>query len=382
MIDVIGWPDCPQGHAIRDFLTINNVTYQWYNLDDCELPIEEYEINLNPIVCFDSTPEQRLYNPSLSDIAHRLGYSVNPSKAIYDVVVVGGGPAGLSATINAASEGLSTLLVDKRALGGQAATSSLIKNYLGFDQGVSGRQLADNARRQAESLGAEIVITQEVVDLDCGNKLKRLHLSNGRTVLAKALVVAVGVSYRQIDVDGLSDLYGRNVFYGASVSEAHLCANKHVAIIGGGNSAGQAAVFLAEHAATVRIVIRGDDIRKSMSEYLVQEIESRPNITISTHTELTCADGKTLYFNDVPFKGYTFIFIGAKPRTEWLPDRVLDDKGFIVTRNSDYMFMSEVEGLFAVGDVRSGSVKRVASAVGEGSVVVSQIHKFIANTWR
>jgi thioredoxin reductase (NADPH) len=325
---------------------------------------------------------------------------------IYDVVVAGAGPAGLAAAVYAASEGLDVLIVDSVAPGGQASTSSKIENYLGFPTGISGRELAQRAYVQATKFGAEFVAPREVAGLDVGSRPYVLDTGGGRTVRGRTIVIATGARYRRLPLANAGDYEGRGIYFGATYMEARMCGQQEVVIVGGGNSAGQAAVFLSQHAKHVHVVIRSDSLEHSMSKYLIHRIEASPQITLHPHTEISelfgdealeaieLTDNRSRESRQVDIR-HAFIFIGATPNTGWLPPEIaLDAKGFVRTgrdlepgslvpeawpgRRQPYLLETSVPGVFAAGDVRSGSTKRVASAVGEGSISVSFIHRVLA----
>jgi len=319
--------------------------------------------------------------------------------------VVGAGPAGLGAAVYGASEGLRTVLVERRATGGQAGQSSRIENYLGFPDGVSGAQLTDRARRQARKFGAETLSAREVIKLEARGSARVVHFGDGSEIAAHSVVLATGVSYRKLDAPGVDELTGSGVFYGSAVTEAPACAGQDVYIVGGANSAGQAAVFFARHAKRVVLLIRGESLQTSMSHYLIQQLEAIENVQVRNHTEVAEAHGDkhlerlTLRDNrdgseETVDASYLFVFIGAAPRTEWL-DGVLvrDERGFVRTgpdligedrrppgwalERDPYFMESSVPGVFVAGDVRAESVKRVASAVGEGAMAVTLVHRYL-----
>jgi thioredoxin reductase (NADPH) len=356
--------------------------------------------------CFELTPDQLpvlilpgdvvLRNPSNAVLADALGLTetLDPD-FIYDVAVVGAGPAGLAAAVYAASEGLSTIVLESTAPGGQAGTSSKIENYLGFPTGISGQALAGRAQAQAQKFGARLAIARTVNGLDCETRPYRLNLDGRLTVRACAVVVATGARYRKLDLDNFAKYEGQGIHYAATAMEAQLCRGEEVAVVGGGNSAGQAAVFLSRTVRHVHVVVRGSGLAATMSDYLVQRIESSPSITVHPYTEVTALAGDT-YLRQVTLTNRNsgaietrpianlFLMIGAEPNTEWLNGCLaLDAKGFVRTgRDAEDKalaspFATTTAGIFAVGDVRSGSVKRVASGVGEGSVVVQAIHQFL-----
>jgi thioredoxin reductase (NADPH) len=335
-----------------------------------------------------------LVDPSNIEVADALGARTRPGSGIYDVVVVGGGPAGLSAAVYAESEGLRTLLIEPTAMGGQAGTSSMIRNYLGFPRGISGAELAARAFDQAILFGTAMVYGQAASGLRADGDLRIVQLTDGTDVPARAIVIATGVSYRRLDVPSLAPFNGVGVYYGAASSEAAGLAGRNVFVVGGGNSAGQAAVHLAKFASRVTILVRGESLAQSMSDYLITEIDSTPNIDLMCGVEVVggAGDGQLDTIDVQRRSGAVetlpaaalFILIGAEPFTQWLPPEVArDDWGFVMTGPSDEAqsrlpFESTLPGVFAVGDVRRDSTKRVASAVGEGAVCVRLVHEYLA----
>ncbi len=335
-----------------------------------------------------------LRNPSESELARCIGLlrSIDP-ETIYDAAIVGAGPAGLAAAVYAASEGLSTLVLDCRSFGGQAGASSRIENYLGFPTGISGLALMARAYNQAQKFGAEIAIPDESRTLAQGGSPFQITLGNGETVQARSVVLASGARYRRLDIPNLSEFEGSCVHYWASAVETRLCAGQDVALAGAGNSAGQAVVFLAGKVKKLWMVVRGKDLESTMSQYLVDRIRALPNVEVVTRTEICGFEGEEGALKKVRFRNrdsgeeescdiaHVFSFIGAEPNTDWLAGSgiALDDNGFVVTgAGNDHFLATNREGIFAVGDVRCGSVKRVAAAVGEGSTVVSAIHAYLA----
>ena len=357
--------------------------------------------------CFSVTQDQLpvviapgeavLRNPSNAALADALGLTeILDPDMVFDVAVVGAGPAGLAAAVYAASEGLRTVVLEAMAPGGQAGTSSKIENYLGFPTGISGQALAGRAQVQAQKFGARLAISRAVNGLDCRAKPYRLTLEDGHSVQACAVVVATGARYRKLDVENYARFEGQGIHYAATAMEAQLCTGEEVVVVGGGNSAGQAAVFLSRLVGHVHIMVRADGLAETMSDYLVQRISSSPRITLHTQTEISGLAGDD-YLREVTWTdrstgavetrkiGNVFVMIGAEPNTAWLDGCLeLDGKGFVKTgltsdgRPLASPFATTLDGVFAVGDVRSGSVKRVASSVGEGSVVVQAIHQFLA----
>ncbi len=347
--------------------------------------------------------EDNQHNPSNLALAKHLGLFEEPEGSTpCDVIVVGGGPSGLAAAVYAASEGLNTLVLESEAPGGQAATSSKIENYLGFPTGISGQALAGRAQVQAQKFGAVISIPRKVVSLDCSERPFTLRTEDGGTFRCWSVVVASGATYRRLDLDNLENYEGSGIHYAATALEADLCRNEEVVVVGGGNSAGQAAVFLSRHAAHVHMLIRSDSLAASMSDYLVGRIDASPRITLHRNTEITALEG-TRYLEAMNWRNREseakekreisnlFLMIGASPNTEWLGDCVkLDERGFVCTgpqagsdwplERAPYVLETSQPGVFAVGDARSGSVKRVASAVGEGSISVQFLHQVLAES--
>jgi thioredoxin reductase (NADPH) len=338
-----------------------------------------------------------LSNPPTPTLADALGLTESFDAArVYDLVVVGAGPAGLAAAVYGASEGLDTLVIEPLAPGGQAGTSSKIENYLGFPTGISGQALAGRAQVQAQKFGARLAISRRAVALHCTEPAYRVELEDGTLIGSRSVVIATGARYRMLDVPGYADFEGRGIHYAATWLEGNLCTDEEVVVVGGGNSAGQAAVFLSQHARMVHILVRGEGLAATMSDYLIQRIEASPRITLHAHCEITGLGGAdaleeiewTHRLSGVAMRrpaANLFVMIGAVPNTDWLNGCVpLDRGGFVITgRDEEGMALASPyatvrPGIFAVGDVRSGSTKRVASGVGEGSVVVSAIHSYLA----
>lgn len=339
-----------------------------------------------PVVVAQGHP---LRNPSNAELADALGLSVAIDEAqLHDLIVVGAGPAGLAAAVYGASEGLDTVVIEAIAPGGQAGTSSKIENYLGFPTGISGQALAGRAQVQAQKFGAQLLVSRGAAALDCQSDAFRVALDDGRSVRARSIVVATGARYRKLDLPDYDRLEGNGIYYAATAMEAGLCAGTDVVVVGGGNSAGQAAMFLSRHVRHVHILVRGEGLAATMSRYLIERIEASDRITLHPYCQVTeVAGGKhleRLRWRERSGKeqelavGGLFVMIGAEPNTDWLGECVeLDAQGFVVTGNGASPFCSSRPGIFAVGDVRSGSIKRVASGVGEGSVVVSTIHRYL-----
>jgi thioredoxin reductase (NADPH) len=392
---------------VREFLARNQVPYRWYNSDEPEgerlLDAAGADgLSLPVVITPDGDP---LVEPTDAELASRVGLATTPSKDFYDLVVVGGGPAGLGAAVYGASEGLRTVLVERVATGGQAGQSSRIENYLGFPDGVSGAQLTDRARRQAAKFGAEVLTTRDVTGLEICGSARRVTFADGTFIDAHTVILATGVSYRQLDAPGLAGLTGRGVYYGSALTEATACLGQDVYIVGGANSAGQAAVYLARHAKSVTILVRGDSLEKSMSYYLIRQLADIPNISVRTCTEVIEACGEehlerltlrntTTGASETVDAQLLFLFIGAAPLTDWLEGVVVRDQlGFVVAGpdlsaagerprgweldRMPYHLETSVPGVFVAGDARAESAKRVASAVGEGALAVMLVHRYL-----
>ncbi len=392
---------------VREFLVRNQVPYRWYLSDEPEgarlLAAAGADGRTLPVViCVNG---EVLVDPAETALAAHVGLATDPAAEFYDLVVIGGGPAGLGAAVYGASEGLRTLLLERTAAGGQAGQSSRIENYLGFPDGVSGAQLTDRARRQAVKFGAELVTTREVVRIEANGPTRRVCFADGDAIDAHAVLLATGVSYRQLGAPGLGEFTGRGVYYGSSMSEASACSGEDIFIVGGANSAGQAAVFLSRHARSVTLVVRGDSLEASMSHYLIQQIAAIATISVRTCTEVVAGEGRQHLERLVLRNSATgvaetvaaervFIFIGAAPRTDWLDGFVLrDEHGFVLAGpdlqgdgtsppgwpldRAPYHLETSVPGVFVAGDARSDSPKRVASAVGEGAMAVMLVHRYL-----
>lgn len=408
-IEVIGPRWSPETHRVKDFLARNDVPYQWLDVEHDPRASELLRRSgaASPHLPLVLLPDgERLERPSTAGLAERIGLHTHAEERFYDLIIVGGGPAGLAAGVYGASEGLNTVLIERVAPGGQAGTSSRIENYLGFPAGLSGADLAQRAVQQAERFGVEVLAPVQATGLTLRDAYRGITLASGETIGCRALVLAMGVTYRRLDVPGIERLTGKGVYYGAAMTEAVACQDERVYIVGSANSAGQAAMFFARYAHTVTMLVRGDSLSASMSRYLIEEIEATSNIEVCPHTEVVEARGEdfleslTLENNQtnqrwsVPATSL-FIFIGAEPHTRWLGERILRDRhGFILTgpnllrhgkpprgwplERAPYLFETSVPGIFAAGDVRSGSVKRVASAVGEGAVAVQLVHEYLS----
>ncbi|MBD7917436.1 FAD-dependent oxidoreductase [Cellulomonas sp. Sa3CUA2] len=404
---VVGHRWSARSSQVREFLARNQVPYRWFASDSPEGTrlLEAAGVDAERLPVVVTTDGEVLVEPDDATIAARVGLEVQPAEDFYDLVVVGGGPAGLSAALYGASEGLRTALVERTATGGQAGQSSRIENYLGFPDGVSGAQLTDRARRQAQRFGAEIVMTRDACGLDVNGSARAVRFADGSTLAAHCVILANGVSYRELAGPGLGTLTGRGVFYGSALTEAPACRDHDVHVVGGANSAGQAAMYLARDARSVTLVVRSDDLRRSMSHYLVEQVEAHPRIRVLTCTEVVEALGDehleqvVLRRTDTGDKetvatGWLFVFIGAAPLTGWLDGTVhRDARGFVQSGpdllsdgrppagwpldRPPYHLETSVPGVFAAGDVRAESAKRVASAVGEGAMAVMLVHRYL-----
>ena len=394
------------GYTLRDFLARHGVPYRWFDVesgDEAETLLGDAEPSDLPLVILEDGT--RLPHPSTAEVAERAGLRTQAERSFYDLVIVGAGPAGLAAAVYGASEGLKVALLDSDAPGGQAGTSSRIENYLGFPVGLSGGDLTRRAVAQARKFGAEIVAPRGVEALSLKDDYKMLELTDGGSLSCHALVVSTGVSYRKLTLPGAEALTGAGVYYGSSVSEAASYAGETVHIVGAGNSAGQAAMYLSRYAASVTLLVRGESLGAKMSQYLVEQLSATENIRVLLRAEVKAVYGEshvealTILCNGdeqrVSSSGL-FIFIGASPRTDWLdgPDKTAvvarDPHGFIYTglqtqkigawhsERVPFLLETSVPGIFAAGDVRAGSVKRVASAVGEGSIAVQFVHQYLA----
>jgi thioredoxin reductase (NADPH) len=407
---VVGHRWSARSSEVREFLARNQVPYRWYSADEPEgqrllAAAGADGLSLPVVITADGEP---LVEPADAELASRVGLATTPSKDFYDLVVIGGGPAGLGAAVYGASEGLRTVLVERTATGGQAGQSSRIENYLGFPDGVSGAQLTDRARRQAVRFGAEVLTARDVVGLEVNGPARSVRFADGSAIDAHTVILATGVSYRQLNAPGVESLTGRGVFYGSTLTEATACAGQEVYIVGGANSAGQAAVYLARHAQSVTLLVRGPSLEKSMSYYLIQQIAGIPAISVRTCTDvvaalgedhlkgLTLRDSAAGTTQDVEAQ-YLFVFIGAAPLTDWLDGVVARDaRGFVLSGpdlsaegkpprgwpldRAPYHLETSVPGVFVAGDARAESAKRVASAVGEGAMAVMLVHRYLEKT--
>jgi thioredoxin reductase (NADPH) len=408
-IRMIGPRWSPRTHALKDFMAGNQVPYQWLDIersDEARQLVKQTgaDDSCLPMVLFPDG--SHLAQPSVSDLAQKVGLSTQASARFYDLIVVGGGPAGLAAAVYGASEGLSTLMIERNAPGGQAGTSSRIENYLGFPTGVSGADLARRAVTQARRFGVEILAPQHVTGVRVTDPYRYVKLSDGGEVSCHALLITTGVEWRKLDVPDLERYVGAGAYYGAAMTEAVSCQDEPVYVVGGANSAGQAAMYLAQYASHVTMLVRGEGLSATMSQYLIDQIAATSNITVLPHTSIAGVQGddrlrclilrnsQTGNTETVPVSAL-FIMIGAVPHTDWLDGVVTrDDHGFILSGpdllangkkprswkidRDPFLLETSVPGIFVAGDVRRGSTKRVAAGVGEGSVAVSFVHQYLS----
>jgi thioredoxin reductase (NADPH) len=401
----------PRSHAIKDFLASNLIPYRWLDVTrdlDARTLLDTVGVGADELPALFFEDGSVLRNPEPRQVAERLGRPLSAAFDVYDLVIVGAGPAGLAAAVYGASEGLRTLLLDRHAPGGQAGTSSRIENYLGFPAGVSGSELTRRALTQAQRLGAEFLVPLEVCGVSIDAGYKRLTLADGREIVTRAMLAATGMFYREHPAPGVAEHTGAGVYYGAATTEAPVFSGRRVLVVGGGNSAGQGAMYLARYAKEVQIVVRRDSLRDTMSQYLIDQIEKTPNIRLRPRTEIARVEGEgrvervTLTLLDdglcqVEEVDALLVFIGTRPRSDWLPPNVLrDGKGFVLTgrdliaaegyariwkeRREPMLLETSVPGVFAAGDIRAGAMNRVASAVGEGSMVVRLALEYLALT--
>ncbi|CAB4919200.1 unannotated protein [freshwater metagenome] len=406
-VRVIGHRFSKASHDLRDFLARNRVPARWLDVErdgEARELLEVIGVGLDclPVALLEDGGV--LERPTILELAERLGVSSTPTEEHYDLVIIGGGPAGLAAAVYGASEGLKTILVEREAPGGQAGQSSRIENYLGFPAGLTGSDLARRGTDQARRLGAELLTVSDAVSLRVEGAGRFVELGSGATLSATCVVVASGVSYRQLEAPGFQELTGAGVYYGAALTEARACSDQHVVVIGGANSAGQAAVYFSGYARQVTMLVRGPDLERSMSHYLIAQLAELPNVEVRTNASPVSAAGVDDHLSTITVatKGEDgtaseetmdvdacFIFIGASPRTDWLDGVVArDERGFILAGSDaqeagwsltrdPYLLETTVPGVFVAGDVRARSIKRVASAVGEGSMSVSLVHQYL-----
>lgn len=408
-IRVVGYNYSPKSHQVKDFLAGNLLPYQWLDIETSPeakelLNLHDIPAKTLPAVFFEDG--SAIADPTVQAIAAKIGLHPNAQSDLYDVVIVGAGPSGLAAAVYGGSEGLKTLLIERRAPGGQAGTSSRIENYLGFPKGLSGSELARRAITQATRFGVEFLSPQEVSSITTDGQYKTIHLADGSSINTRAVVITTGVDYRKLPAEGAADLTGAGIYYGAAMTEANACREKEVYIVGGGNSAGQGAVYLSQFAKIVRILIRKPDLTATMSSYLIDQINAIPNIEVHGRRQVLQAKGnghlETLLLEnmedqasyEVPADAL-FIFIGARPYTDWLDGQIIrSEKGYLKTGNDlmadpafakiwkrdrePFLLETCVPGIFAAGDVRAGAMNRVASAVGEGAMAIKFVHEYLA----
>ena len=408
-LTLVGYQFSPQSHELKDFLAGNLFPYQWIDVENdsrAQPLLELHDLKTNELPAVVLGDGSVLKQPTLADVGEKLGLQPKASRSLYDLAIIGAGPAGLAAAVYGGSEGLKTVLIDKRAPGGQAGTSSRIENYLGFPNGLSGADLARRAITQAQRFGVEFLAPQEVVSIKSEGQYKHINMSDGSEVVTRAIVLSTGVAYHKLDNESLDKFTGAGVYYGAATTEAYAFKGKPVYIVGGGNSAGQGAMYLSRTASEVCICVRRPDLTETMSQYLIDQIEKTPNIKVIGCTEVVEGLGKEqleclVLENMDSHERQTvkaaglFIFIGTKPLTDWIEmDIIKDPKGFIATgrdlaKYADFKKVWRYDrepfsletcsaGIFAAGDVRAGAMNRVASAVGEGAMAVSFVHKYLA----
>jgi thioredoxin reductase (NADPH) len=408
---LVGQQWSPRSHEIKEFLAANLIAYRWIDIErdaGARALLDAAEVAATDLPVLLLENGLALKNPDIREIAAQLGLTTAASNDMYDLIIVGAGPTGLAAAVYGASEGMRTLLLDARGPGGQAGESSRIENYLGFPAGISGSELTRRAVAQAQRLGAEFVAPATVSGFSCEGIYKRLTLADGNQLLGRAVLVATGMTYRQHPAENIAACTGAGVYYGATATEAHSCRDRRVFIVGGGNSAGQSAVHLSRYAHEVHIVVRRGGLDDTMSRYLIDQIAVIPNIRVRAHTTVERVEGDgrlervwlrsttddSLVVEDVDA---VFVYIGTRPRTEWLPQSILrDTRGFVLTGGDASLheafprvwkedrqpmpLETSVPGVFAAGDVRSGAMNRVASAVGEGAMAVRLVSGYLSQT--
>lgn len=410
-VTIVGHPYDIACHDLRDFLARNHIVFRWH---DPTRP--QAGVRFQPPQPGDRFPVvilpdgERIQTPTLRELAEKLGLQTKPGGTTYDVAIVGAGPAGLAAAVYGASEGLCTILIESEAPGGQAGTSSRIENYLGFPTGVSGDELGSRALQQAKRFGAEILVAREAIGIEPGDAGKEhgVLLDGEERVRARTVIMATGVSWRELDTPGADALVGRGIYYGAARTEAQSCQGQRVFLVGGGNSAGQAAMFFSSYAEKVSLLVRGSGLTESMSHYLIEQLKTKDNVEICTRCRIVRVIGEnrleSIVIEDrdtgvrrTESASAVFVFIGADAKTGWLPDELIrDEKGYVCTgrdvmdlvrRNNGgwplardpFLLETSVPGIFSAGDVRHGSVKRVASGVGEGSMAIAFVHQYLAS---
>jgi thioredoxin reductase (NADPH) len=407
---LVGHQWSPQSHGIKDFLAANLIPYRWLDIErdnETRVLLDAAGVTAKELPALFFEDGSVLRNPEPRQVAERLGRSLAASLNLYDLVIVGAGPSGLGAAVYGASEGLKTLMLDRHAPGGQAGSSSRIENYLGFPTGVSGSELTRRAVTQAQRLGAEFLVPVEVCGVSVDAGYKHLRLSDGREIVSRTILAATGMAYREHPAAGVAEHAGAGVYYGAAVTEAPAFKDRSVYVVGGGNSAGQGAMYLARYAKDVHIVVRRSSLKDTMSQYLIEQIEKTPNIHLRTLTEIERVDGEG-HVEQITLKLCTdgatvvedadalFVFIGTKPLSEWLTGVLKDAKGFVLTgrdlvasdayaktwkeKREPFSLETSIPGVFAAGDIRAGAMNRVASAVGEGAMVVRFVHEYLALT--
>lgn len=407
-LQVVGYQFAPASHQIKDFLGGNLIPYTWLDAEkspQAQQVMAQYNLEPHSLPAVVTEAGEVLKQPEPRELAEAIGMEPKAQEALYDVVVIGAGPAGLAAAVYGSSEGLKTLLIEKHAPGGQAGTSTRIENYLGFPQGLSGKELAKRALDQAKRFGTEVLTPQEVEEIELRGSYKLLRLADGTQVRARSLVIATGVEYQKLEAPGVNELAGAGIYYGSAMTEAAACMEKDVYVVGGGNSAGQAAVYLSKYARRVFILNRDSDLSHSMSSYLIDQIDDTETVEVCEHTEVAEALGTehleqlTLLNNETKKQyqveaGALFIFIGARPHTDWLGIPMFkDEEGYLLTGHAvmeqeqfeniwklerdPYLLETCTPGIFTAGDVRAGAMNRVAAAVGDGSMAIKFVHEYL-----